>query len=265
MGADASSVPATPAVGWNAFTSRISPSGVLGDPTRADAEKGREQVERLLAQRQEAYAAIPRQIDTTMLSVDAVATQVIASADSILLPVRHPGGSYPIHVGRALLDRIGGLVREVTRGERLAVVTNPTVGGLYLERVLAALRATGQTPFACTMPDGEAYKILDTVATVLDKLVEMGANRDTTVIALGGGVVGDITGFAASCYMRGVGFVQVPTTLLAQQHFQNFSERFRGFPIKLGRLKVRVQIVFDLFVLVWPQFVDKVLFHNVEN
>ena len=66
------------------------------------------------------------------------------------------------------------------------------------------------------LPDGESFKTLDTLSTVLDKLVSSGANRDTTLVALGGGVVGDITGFAAACYMRGVGFIQVPTTLLAQ-------------------------------------------------
>jgi 3-dehydroquinate synthase len=85
---------------------------------------------------------------------------------------------------------------------------------LYQSAVLANL--AGKNVSTIELPDGEAHKSIGTMQTVLDRLVETGANRDTTVVALGGGVVGDIAGFAAACYMRGVSFIQVPTTLLAQ-------------------------------------------------
>ena len=121
--------------------------------------------------------------------------------------------SYPIVIGSGLL---GG---EFELGEYLAggdclVVSNETVAPLYLDKLRQSLH--GVTVDSINLPDGEAFKTLDTASHIIDKLVDCGANRDTTVVALGGGVVGDIAGFAAASYMRGVGFIQVPTTLLAQ-------------------------------------------------
>ena len=121
--------------------------------------------------------------------------------------------SYPIVIGRGLLG--GGFdLGERLRGDDCLVVTNETVGPLYLDKLLANLG--GRNVSSIALPDGEAYKTIATMQSILDRLVESGANRDTTVVALGGGVVGDIAGFAAACYMRGVAFMQVPTTLLAQ-------------------------------------------------
>ena len=121
--------------------------------------------------------------------------------------------SYPIVIGRGLLGGNFDLGDYVAGGDCL-VVSNKTIAPLYID----ALRANlfGKSVEVLELPDGEAFKTLDTMSSVLDKLVSAGANRDTTLIALGGGVVGDITGFAAACYMRGVAFIQVPTTLLAQ-------------------------------------------------
>ena len=121
--------------------------------------------------------------------------------------------SYPIVIGSGLLGGGFDLALHVG-GPDCLVVTNETVEPLYLEALVADLK--GRQVSAISLPDGEAYKTLETVEDILDTLVEHGANRDTTLVALGGGVVGDITGFAAACYMRGVDFVQVPTTLLAQ-------------------------------------------------
>lgn len=121
--------------------------------------------------------------------------------------------SYPIVIGRELLGGGFDLAAEL-RGRQCLVVSNTTVAPLYLDRLTAGL---GDHDVASiSLPDGEAYKTLDTFSSVLDALADNGANRDTTVIALGGGVVGDIAGFAAASYMRGVDFIQVPTTLLAQ-------------------------------------------------
>lgn len=121
--------------------------------------------------------------------------------------------SYPIVIGSQLLG--GGFdLSPYLAGQDCLVVSNETVAPLYMDKLAGCL--PGRRAEQLSLPDGEAYKTVETLRLVLDKLVAAGANRDTTVIALGGGVVGDITGFAAACYMRGVSFIQVPTTLLAQ-------------------------------------------------
>ncbi len=121
--------------------------------------------------------------------------------------------SYPIVIGSGLLGGGFDLSKHVA-GNDCLIVSNETVAPLYLDKLLACV--SGISVETISLPDGEQFKTLDTVQSILDKLVESGANRDTTIIALGGGVVGDIAGFAAACYMRGVAFIQVPTTLLAQ-------------------------------------------------
>jgi 3-dehydroquinate synthase len=121
--------------------------------------------------------------------------------------------SYPIVIGAGLLGGAFDL-RPYVVGDDCLIVSNETVAPLYLGKLKANLG--GKNVETIALPDGEAYKTTDSLHQLLDKLVDIGANRDTTVIALGGGVVGDIAGFAAASYMRGVGFVQVPTTLLAQ-------------------------------------------------
>jgi len=121
--------------------------------------------------------------------------------------------SYPIVIGSGLLG--GGFnLSEYLAGGDCLIVSNETVAPLYLDKLKANLE--GRSIDVIELPDGEAFKTVETASMVIDKLAAGGANRDTTVIALGGGVVGDIAGFAAACYMRGVAFVQVPTTLLAQ-------------------------------------------------
>ncbi|MBK5968321.1 MULTISPECIES: 3-dehydroquinate synthase [Thiorhodovibrio] len=121
--------------------------------------------------------------------------------------------AYPIFIGPGLL-REPDCLRPHIRGHQVMVVSNTTVAPLYLDRLRAAL---GDFQLAeRILPDGEAYKEVDTWHGIFDALLEQRFARDCTLIALGGGVVGDITGFAAACYQRGVSFVQVPTTLLAQ-------------------------------------------------
>jgi 3-dehydroquinate synthase len=105
----------------------------------------------------------------------------------------------------------------VLPARRVAVVTNDIVGPLYLPRLQATWAAAGATPLLeIVLPDGERHKTLPTVSRILDTLVANRFARDDLVVALGGGVVGDMAGFAAACYQRGIGFVQMPTTLLAQ-------------------------------------------------
>ncbi len=123
---------------------------------------------------------------------------------------------YPIYVGAGCLRELGTKLSESGVGARVAVVTNSTVANLYLERTVTSLRASGFDPAAIQIPDGEEHKNLAWLTLVWDKLVDAGIERSGAVVALGGGVVGDLTGFAAATYLRGVPCVQVPTTLLAQ-------------------------------------------------
>ncbi|WJW75683.1 3-dehydroquinate synthase [Thiohalobacter sp. IOR34] len=121
--------------------------------------------------------------------------------------------SYPIHIGRGLLGR-AELLEPHIHGRQVMVVSNETVAPLYLEPVRDALAGFEQQ--AVILPDGEQYKTLDTLNLIFDALLEHRFNRRCTLVALGGGVVGDIAGFAAASYQRGVDFIQIPTTLLAQ-------------------------------------------------
>lgn len=121
--------------------------------------------------------------------------------------------SYPIHIGSGLLRR-AGLLTPYLADRRVLVVTNETVAPLYLEQVLAILEEA--SPQVLILPDGEEYKTLQVAAQIFDALLKGRFGRDSALVALGGGVIGDITGFAAACYQRGVPYVQIPTTLLAQ-------------------------------------------------
>ena len=123
--------------------------------------------------------------------------------------------AYPIHIGPGLLDR-ADLVLPHLLQRRVVIVTNTTVGPLYLARLRQTLADAGVAAEAVILPDGEVYKNWETLNLVFDALLGQRAERKTTLIALGGGVIGDICGFAAACYQRGMPFIQVPTTLLAQ-------------------------------------------------
>jgi 3-dehydroquinate synthase len=123
--------------------------------------------------------------------------------------------SYPIHIGAGILD-VTELYAAHLNGGRAAVVTNDIVARLYLDPVEAALERAGARVLRVTVPDGEPAKSWESVDRVCDALVAGGCGRDALVVALGGGVVGDLAGFVAAVYQRGVPFLQVPTTLLAQ-------------------------------------------------
>ncbi|MDE2347604.1 MAG: 3-dehydroquinate synthase [Gammaproteobacteria bacterium] len=120
---------------------------------------------------------------------------------------------YPIDIGPGLLGDAGLLDARIP-GRDLLIVSNVTVAPLYLERLRRSL--PGRRVGECILPDGESHKTLATAGTIFDALVAQRQNRDATLVALGGGVVGDLGGFAAACYQRGIACVQVPTTLLAQ-------------------------------------------------
>ena len=123
--------------------------------------------------------------------------------------------SYPIHIGRGLISQ-ADLILPYLKRKSVAIVTNTTVAPLYLAKLSQALKNAGVNVIEIILPDGEAYKNSETLNLIYDALLKNRCERSTTLIALGGGVIGDLTGYAAATYLRGVPFIQVPTTLLSQ-------------------------------------------------
>ena len=187
------------------------------------AEERRARIRDLLHQRRHAYAAIPLQVDTTgrepAAIADAIERALAADAEvsgMTCLPVRSPDGSYDICIGEGLLAHAATLLTN--RGVRpgpVAIVTNDQLAPLLAESLADALRAGGFTPTVCVLPEGEQNKTLANVADLYTQFLAAGLDRRSAVISLGGGVVGDMAGFAAASYLRGVPFVQIPTSLLA--------------------------------------------------
>ncbi len=124
--------------------------------------------------------------------------------------------SYPIHIGSGILSRLGVCLQECLQVKRYAIISDERVAGLYGAQVLRSLHAAGLAGEIFTFPAGEASKNLTTIAALASSLAQKGFDRGDAVLALGGGVSGDLAGFLAAMYMRGISFVQVPTTLLAQ-------------------------------------------------
>ncbi len=124
--------------------------------------------------------------------------------------------SYPIHIGGGALRSAGVLLAPLTAGRRVIIVSNPVVAAKWLAPLRESLAAAGIAAETILVADGETHKTWATAHDVLTRLLELRAERSTTLVALGGGVVGDIAGFAAAIYQRGMSFVQIPTTLLAQ-------------------------------------------------
>ncbi len=175
---------------------------------------------RLMAQRNATYAEADIVVDVGDENPELTTTRV---QDALLgwrrpqtLPVTLPSGAYDIVVGDGLLRRAGAWLAPVLPQRRAVVVSDATVAALHLPELLAGLAETGIEAQSVVVPAGEASKDFATLAQVVDGLLAAGVERRTTVIALGGGVVGDLAGFAAAATLRGLPFVQAPTTLLAQ-------------------------------------------------
>lgn len=177
----------------------------------------------LMEQRAQLYESIAEiTVSTDGQRVATVCEQILAQLqkprdriadDTQSVRIELGNRSYSISIGRDLLDN-ADLLAHYIRSQDVFVVTNDRVGPLYLERLTKAL--PGKRIAAIQVPDGEAHKTLTTLGTIFDAMVAARMNRDAVVVALGGGVVGDMAGFAAACYQRGVDYVQIPTTLLAQ-------------------------------------------------
>lgn len=123
--------------------------------------------------------------------------------------------SYPIHIGSQLLTQVNLILPHLKR-KQVAIVSNTTVAPLYMDKLTQSLQAAGVNVIEIILPDGESYKNSDTLNLIYDALLKNRCERLTTLIALGGGVIGDLTGYAAATYLRGVPFIQIPTTLLSQ-------------------------------------------------
>uniref|UniRef100_A0A1D1ZB29 3-dehydroquinate synthase, chloroplastic n=1 Tax=Anthurium amnicola TaxID=1678845 RepID=A0A1D1ZB29_9ARAE len=208
-------------------TARLSPE-VFSDPS--------------LRRRPGAGTASPRSIPSSSLRfrrsspaapppiAGAVRRGICASSAPVMEPTLGEGSrvstvvdvdlgdrSYPIYIGSGLLDE-PQLLRRHVHGKRVLVVTNTTVAPLYLDKVTRGLTSDNSNISVenVILPDGEQYKDMDTLMKVFDKAIESRLDRRCTFVALGGGVIGDMCGFAAAAFLRGVNFIQVPTTLMAQ-------------------------------------------------
>ena len=148
-------------------------------------------------------------------AVRVMASSVSTASPAATVEVELGDRTYPIYIGSGLLAG-GELLRKHVPGNTALVVTNETVAPLYLDRVVAALSEGGEIRVeTVVLPDGEEHKNVDVLMKVFDKALDARLDRQTTFVALGGGVIGDMTGFAAASYQRGVHFVQIPTTVMA--------------------------------------------------
>ena len=157
----------------------------------------------------------PMHLDASLAARGAVEPASVPIPATVTLQVQLNERSYPISIGSALLDD-AALMAACMTARRVAIVTNTVVAPLYLDRLHATLAAAGKEAIDIILPDGEEEKNWSGLMLIFDALLAHKCDRKTTLIALGGGVVGDMTGFAAASYMRGVPFIQIPTTLLAQ-------------------------------------------------
>jgi len=124
--------------------------------------------------------------------------------------------SYNIHIENGLLNKTGDLISTLPVRKNIAIITNTTIAQLYLDIVKTKLKKTGFNVHEIILPDGEDHKNLNTISNIYNELIMMDFDRNSSIIALGGGVVGDMAGFAAATFFRGIPYIQIPTTLLSQ-------------------------------------------------
>lgn len=181
------------------------------------APNPRQRIVELLDGRRDAYAQIEWHLDTNGKTVEQVAEEVVALVQPRKINVTAPDSVCPIFVGGGLLARVGKLINLTTDvfSPYCAIITNPRVRELHSASVVESLNARGFKPYVIEIPDSEQYKTLDSVRAIYDQLIDARLDRQSIIFALGGGVIGDVAGFVAATYLRGVSFVQLPTTLLA--------------------------------------------------
>ena len=191
---------------------RATDRPLLGQGNRPQA------IAALLREREAYYREALLHVETS----DRTTGEVVASVLHHLRPastsvsVTAGQNTYDVEIGWETLPRVGERLAALGRSGRVGVITNPRVTALYAGSVIRSLRAAGFHPFLVTIPDGERYKTLRSASRVYDELVGRRFERGDTILALGGGVIGDVAGFVAATYLRGVAYVQVPTTVVAQ-------------------------------------------------
>lgn len=180
-------------------------------------ERPVDKIKELLIQRCSAYDAIPWQINTDSISVDEIVDKIHTVWNAQKIVVHHTNGEYPIWIGPGMSDVAAGFMHTTgaKMGSRIGIVTNQTIAPLYLDGIKESLEDYGYVVCPVVLPDGEQFKNLASMEKIYRALVQAEFDRSDNLLALGGGVIGDMTGFAAATFMRGIRFVQVPTTLLS--------------------------------------------------
>lgn len=190
-----------------------------GRPKLADNPSDR--MNKLLVEREPMYASLPFQIENTSRSEEQVLEDIVRVISAVgdrlrVLPVSLPdGGGYSIAIGPGVLNLVGAMLRNRGFTSRVAVVADENVAKLYLDTTIESLRRDGFEPFPCIVPAGEQSKSHEHLVRLYERFLEARLDRKGAVVSLGGGVTGDLAGFAAATYMRGVDLVHCPTTLLA--------------------------------------------------
>jgi 3-dehydroquinate synthase len=188
-----------------------------------DREEKRRNIESLLLSRRDAYGRIPLRVPTDGVEPETVAERVLDTlagnseiAEMTRITVPTPEGHYHICIGEGILAQAGRLLsnRAVAKG-KAAIVSNADIAEHYADIVSRSLKDAGYTPVLCLVPEGEEHKTLATVHSLYDQFVAAELDRKSPIIGLGGGVIGDMAGFAAATYLRGAPFVQIPTSLLS--------------------------------------------------
>ncbi|MBI3608793.1 MAG: 3-dehydroquinate synthase [Nitrospirae bacterium] len=191
---------------------RATDRPLLGQGDRSQA------ITTLLREREAHYREALLHVDTSDRTTDEVVAGIVRRLRpaSTSVPVTAGQNKYDVEIGWETLPRVGERLAALGRSGRVGVITNPRVAALYAGSVTRSLRAAGFQSFLITIPDGERYKTLRSASRVYDELVGRRFERGDTILALGGGVIGDLVGFVAATYLRGVAYLQVPTTVVAQ-------------------------------------------------
>jgi 3-dehydroquinate synthase len=177
------------------------------------------EIQRLMNFRRPSYSQADFTVETDSMSVTQVVREIqtwLLTQLSHIVKVALPQNPYEIVIGWGILDRLGEQMARLGIGQKVAVVTNPLIKRLYGATVLRSLKKSGFKTVFIEVPEGERFKTTQWVDHIYDELIRWKFERESCLVALGGGVIGDMTGFAAATYLRGIPFVQVPTTLAAQ-------------------------------------------------
>lgn len=171
------------------------------------------------------YEFADKKIDTSAITPTQVADKILkylqikpTNEEKILkkYKLRADSKEYPIHIGCNILQNNNSSIDIKLKSDKVAIISNPAVGALYIGETEKMLKDKGIKPFRCIIPDGEKYKNFDTIKKIFDMLLKQNMDRSSSIIALGGGVIGDMGGFVASTLKRGVSLIHIPTTLIAQ-------------------------------------------------